>query len=223
MPRQVQMVRGATAAASAYVGLEGQLYVDLTAKAIRVLDGITPGGNMTAMAGNNLADLTDKAIARSNLSLGTAALSDASDFDVAGAAAAAQVAAEAYTDVGVGAINAFLNVVAADGADGYCYFPNHTTPAKPWLFQWKRFTVGGAGWTGVSMPGGSYSSSVAIAWPITFPNSLRISDALINQLVANGNFADATLLNTSTSGGTVFGYSGQNATTINGIAWGFGN
>lgn len=47
MPDQnfrVQLTRGTTAEADAYVGREGELTVDLEAKNLRVLDGSTPGG-----------------------------------------------------------------------------------------------------------------------------------------------------------------------------------
>lgn len=50
------------------------------------------------LAASNLSDLTNVPQARINLGLGTAATANGSDFDPAGAAAAALRAAEAYTD-----------------------------------------------------------------------------------------------------------------------------
>jgi hypothetical protein len=77
MPKIVQLRRMTTAAASAYVGPVAECVIDLGSFGIRVQDGATPGGFQTIQAANNLADLTDKAIARSNLGLGSAALLDA--------------------------------------------------------------------------------------------------------------------------------------------------
>lgn len=54
------------------------------------------------VASNNLSDLTNKPLARLNLGLGTAATANAAAFDPAGAATAAQVAAEAYANTLIG-------------------------------------------------------------------------------------------------------------------------
>jgi hypothetical protein len=77
MPKIVQLRRMTTAAAAAYVGPVAECIVDLGSFGIRVQDGATPGGFQTIQAANNLADLTDKALARSNLGLGSAALLNA--------------------------------------------------------------------------------------------------------------------------------------------------
>lgn len=67
MPRAVSMVRQATSAASAFVGVVAQLIVDQGLNVIRVHDGVTPGGFPQLGAGNNLSDLPNKALARTNI------------------------------------------------------------------------------------------------------------------------------------------------------------
>lgn len=84
----VQMYRGPTSLVSIYTGPVGQIVYDTTGKFLRLQDGVTPGGIITLMAQNNLSELSDKAVARENLALGTAAEKDISFFDVSGAAAA---------------------------------------------------------------------------------------------------------------------------------------
>lgn len=97
MPRQVQMVRGATSSMGAYVGLQGQIVVDTTLWTIRVLDGVTPGGFVLLSGANNFSDVPNKPVAKSNLGLGTAADFDVGDFDPAGAATAALATALSTT------------------------------------------------------------------------------------------------------------------------------
>lgn len=77
-PRQVQQICMSSVDASAFVGLEGVLVVDRGFYALRVQDGVTPGGNPLLAAKANLADIDDPVIARENLGLGSAALLDAS-------------------------------------------------------------------------------------------------------------------------------------------------
>jgi hypothetical protein len=67
MPKTVQMVRFPSATASTYLGPIGQLIVDTGANCLRIQDGVTPGGFVTLMAGNNLSDITNIPLARTNL------------------------------------------------------------------------------------------------------------------------------------------------------------
>lgn len=73
----VEQVRMTTADALVYTGLAGQLIVDTGSWALRVQDGVTPGGFLTVLGSNNLSDLSNAAIARGNLGLGSAAVIDA--------------------------------------------------------------------------------------------------------------------------------------------------
>lgn len=83
------MVRGLVAQYGSYIGAPGQLIVDTSSWCIRVQDGVTPGGNPTMNAANNLSDLTNLATARSNLEL--------DDFyDALGSATTAQSNAETF-------------------------------------------------------------------------------------------------------------------------------
>lgn len=50
MAKRVQLIRHVTSAAQAFLGLEGEITVDLTSKALRVHDGVTPGGQEQANA-----------------------------------------------------------------------------------------------------------------------------------------------------------------------------
>lgn len=72
-----------------------------------------PGGGTGDMqAANNLSELTDPPTARGNLGLGDIATRDASEFDAAGTAGTALVAAQTYAD------DAILNAIEAlDAAD----------------------------------------------------------------------------------------------------------
>lgn len=88
MAKVVQMFRQPSSQAASYVGANGQLIVDTDLKTVRVHDGATPGGFASLVANNNLADLSDITVAKTNLNLGTAADHAATDFDLAGAAAA---------------------------------------------------------------------------------------------------------------------------------------
>lgn len=76
-PRFVQQVCLSGPDALAFAGLEGVVIVDTSNYAIRVQDGVTPGGHLTLMADANLSDLTDKVQAREALGLGSAALLNA--------------------------------------------------------------------------------------------------------------------------------------------------
>lgn len=83
MAKVVQMVRQTTGQIGNTTGPDGQLIVNTDTHAIHVQDGATPGGHSTAMTNANLSDLTDKAIARENLELGSAAQKDATFFALA--------------------------------------------------------------------------------------------------------------------------------------------
>ena len=63
-----------------------------------VVEGLTSTVAGALLAANNLADVPDTTAARLNLGLGSAAVHSAADFDVSGAAAAAQAAAIAASD-----------------------------------------------------------------------------------------------------------------------------
>jgi hypothetical protein len=63
---------------------------------------------------NNLSDVDDVAVARTNLQLGSAALADSGDFDAAGAAAAAQAAAEGNSDPAGSAATAQAVAIASN-------------------------------------------------------------------------------------------------------------
>lgn len=76
-PRFVQQVCLSSPDALAFVGLQGVVIIDTSNYAIRVQDGVTPGGHLTLMADANLSDLTDKEQARKALDLGSAALLNA--------------------------------------------------------------------------------------------------------------------------------------------------
>lgn len=67
MTKIVQLHRMATASAGTYAGPAGEVIVDTGAYRMRVQDGITPGGWATLVAGLNLSDLSDTAVARTNL------------------------------------------------------------------------------------------------------------------------------------------------------------
>ena len=73
---------------------EGTLTANLTAEVSRAEAAET----LAAQKANNLSDLASASSARTNLGLGTAATHAATDFDVAGAAAAAITTAETYAD-----------------------------------------------------------------------------------------------------------------------------
>lgn len=97
MSKTVQFLRMPTGAAAQFIGLPGQVIVDTNIWTLRVQDGLTAGGFLLLVASNNLSDIANKALARSNLGLGSAALNNTTDFDAAGAAAAALAAAEAFS------------------------------------------------------------------------------------------------------------------------------
>lgn len=107
MSKTVQFLGMSAAQAGLFTGLPRQCIVDTNAWALRVQDGVTPGGFLTLMAQNNFSDIGNIDIAKDNLELGTAADHDISFFDLAGAAATAQATAisvsEAYTDTHVAA------------------------------------------------------------------------------------------------------------------------
>ena len=68
------------------------------------------GGAFLAIA-NNLSDVASVSASRTNLGLGSAATHPATDFDAAGAAAAALTVAEAYTDSSLAAFVGTSNIV----------------------------------------------------------------------------------------------------------------
>lgn len=72
-------------------GAPGPIYNDVAAQ------GAGSASNTTfLLAANNLSDVVSRTLARINLGLGTAALSQTTDFDASGAAATALAQAEAY-------------------------------------------------------------------------------------------------------------------------------
>lgn len=223
MAKNVQMVRFGTAAASLYVGPIGQIIMDTGLNALRIQDGVTPGGFVTMIGNNNLADLASIPNARATLGLGSAALHDAGDFDVAGAASAAIVAAEAYTDASVAVINAFLTTLESDAASGYFYLPRKAVPAKPWLIQWKQVVCGTNNPT--NQPGGVNGDIEVFNWPVAFPNAIRFGGVCQLNILANGNFITLTLSNMGTVSSEIVAMQGTPAGSgpFTAIAWGVGN
>jgi hypothetical protein len=75
MPKQVQHRRGSTAQHSTFTGAIGEITVDTDKKVAVIHDGSTPGGFPHLLEAQglkksiNLAELTDKSVARSNLSV----------------------------------------------------------------------------------------------------------------------------------------------------------
>lgn len=73
MAKHVQFFRLSGSDSSNYLGLEGELIVDLSGPTVRVHDGIAPGGWPLLTAAGNLNELSNKSLARTNLGLGTIA------------------------------------------------------------------------------------------------------------------------------------------------------
>lgn len=117
MAKTVQFLGMTAAQAVLFTGLPRQVIVDTNAWTLRVQDGITPGGFALLVAGNNFSDIGNKTIARDNLDLGTAAIHDATDFDVAGAAAAAQATAISTTEAFATAADVVVTTNANTHAD----------------------------------------------------------------------------------------------------------
>lgn len=73
MAKHVQFFRLSGSQSSTYLGLEGELVVDLSGPTVRVHDGITPGGWQLLSAAGNLNELSNIPLARTHLGLGTIA------------------------------------------------------------------------------------------------------------------------------------------------------
>lgn len=67
MAKIVQLHRMSTAQAGLYTGPDGEVIIDTGSHRLLVQDGLTPGGLGVCMASLNLSDLSDAAVARSNL------------------------------------------------------------------------------------------------------------------------------------------------------------
>lgn len=89
MAKHVQFYRLNGAQSAQYLGLVGEVVVDLSGPGLRVHDGVTPGGYRMLTGTGNLVELTNQAVARQNLGLGTASVQDTDFFDLAGTAVAA--------------------------------------------------------------------------------------------------------------------------------------
>lgn len=117
--RVVQFVGMATAQASVYLGVARQCIVDTGANALRILDGMTPGGFATMMVNNNLSDLTDVGVARTHLELGTAALEDIGAFEAAGTALLITENLSDLNNVPTARTNLGLGTAAVEDADAF--------------------------------------------------------------------------------------------------------
>jgi hypothetical protein len=137
------------------------------------------------LAANNLSDLTNVTLARINLGLGSAATSDSSAFDAAGAAATALATAEAYARslVGSGSVTQLL------AGSGITLSPPTGTGVV---------TISSSG--GVS-PSGTITSGYLAVW--NGPTSIQALNTIDNIVIgattpANGTFT--TLVGTLTEG-----------------------
>jgi len=116
MAKNVQFLGMSASQLSTVLGLARQCIVDTTAWTLRVMDGVTPGGFALLSARNNLSDIPNPTLARNALGLGSAAVEDTSFFDLAGAAEAAQAAAEAASDPVGSAATAQTNAISTSEA-----------------------------------------------------------------------------------------------------------
>lgn len=80
MAKHVQFFRLNGSQSAQYLGLEGEVIMDLSGPTLRLHDGVTPGGYRLLSAVSNLAELTNLALSRTNLGLGSISTHDATEF-----------------------------------------------------------------------------------------------------------------------------------------------
>lgn len=198
-------------------GRPGPIYNDAAAQT-----SAAPSNTAYLLASNNLSDLTNVLQARLNLGLGTAATSSSAAFDPAGAATAAQNAAEAYArsllsgiPSGTGSVTS-VSVTTANGVSGVVATPT-TTPAitltlgaiTPTTVNGITLTTGtgtltlgtatlNAGTGGTLGPGAFASSSTGSGAAV-----LQTSPTLITPVFTGATLLGTTVLSSLTTNGFV--------------------
>lgn len=135
MTKIIQQVMQDTIDASAYIGLPGVVIVDTGDYSLRVHDGVNPGGNKALSANNNLSELSNPALARDALGLGSASQNDTADFLVA-ANALSEISDTAAARANIEAAQSGANVDITSleiPFGGYRQLPNPAFPLDTFL------------------------------------------------------------------------------------------